>query len=42
MLLRVHHTCQDNGGSLVVASPSDQVRQLLKITELDEVLTIIG
>lgn len=42
MLLRVHHTCHDNGGSLVVASPSDQVRRLLKLTEMDQVLTIVG
>jgi len=42
MLVRIHHTCHDNGGTLVVASPSDHVRRLFELTDMDRVLTIVG
>jgi anti-anti-sigma factor len=42
MLVRVHAICARNGGSLIVASPSDHVRQLLKLSRVDEVVQVMG
>jgi anti-anti-sigma factor len=41
MLLRVHHACEANGGSLVVAAPSKAVRQLFDLAKVHEVITIV-
>ena len=42
MLVRLHRACIANGGSLVVADPSEPVRRLFEISKVDEVLTIAG
>lgn len=42
MLLRIDRLCTANGGSLALAAPSENVRKLLKMAQLDEVLTILG
>jgi anti-anti-sigma factor len=40
MLVRVHNLCEANGGSLVVAAPSEPVRRVLALTGIDQHLTI--
>ena len=42
MLLRIHRLCEANGGSLALAAPSDNVRKLLRLSQLDSVLTVLG
>ena len=42
MLLRIDRLCTANGGSLALAAPSENVKKLLRMAQLDKVLTILG